>query len=196
MECENREDDNQLWYDRLKEWADTIRDNLKDNIYDDVTDMNDVIDATITATLLDIGFNILDLPSAIGHLGEGTGEYLSNPSWETAPGMLYDVSLTLSVVSIGASQLNSTYYRYISAESNLTYDINGNIVGGTWLTKEQYSSMLEAQNNLQIPNTPTSVIQVDIPWSTTYVDGPGAASGNPGFGIGGGIEFRAYPLIK
>jgi len=191
-----REEDDSLWYDRLKEWADTIRDSLKDEIFDDVTSTFDVIDATITASLLDIGFNILDLPSAIGHLGEGTGEYLSNPSWETAPGVLYDVSLTLSIVSLATSQLNSTYYRYLSYDSNLTYDAVGNVAEGTWVTGQQYSSMLEAQSNLQIPTTPSAVIRVDVPWSTTYVDGPGVVSGNPQYGIGGGIEYRIYPLVK
>jgi len=190
-----REEDS-LWYDRLKEWADDVRDMLKDEIFDDVTSTYDVIDATIAASLLDIGFNILDMPSAIGHLGEGTGEYLSDPSWETAPGLLYDISLSLSIVSLGASQLNSTYYRYLSYDSNLTYDAAGNVVGGTWVTRQQFSSMLEAQNNLQLPATPSVVIRVDVPWSTTYVNGPGVVSGNPQYGIGGGIEFRVYPLIK
>jgi RHS repeat-associated protein len=49
----------------------------------------------------------LSTPQAIGHLGEGSGTFAGNPSWETAPGMLMDVSLAASVMAAGMAPLPS-----------------------------------------------------------------------------------------
>jgi hypothetical protein len=46
-------------------------------------------------------------PAAIGHLGEGSGTFSADPSWENAPGVLSDVLTVGAVLSATASALPS-----------------------------------------------------------------------------------------
>ena len=58
-------------------------------------------------TAIDVATGIGHMPAAIGHLGEGTGTFSADPSWENAPGMLMDVSIAASVMAAGMSGLPS-----------------------------------------------------------------------------------------
>jgi hypothetical protein len=48
---------------------------------------------------MDVGTGLVHFPAAIGHLGEGAGTFAGDPSWETAPGLCYDIA---TVATIGA----------------------------------------------------------------------------------------------
>jgi RHS repeat-associated protein len=179
-----------LWYDKLARWANLTTDEAKDLVYSGIaTNASDIYGSTLLATLMEFGMGIFQVPSQIGHLGEGTGTFSSNPSWETAPGMLMDVSLTASILATAGAQLNTTYNRYTYSGQRPTYDSNGSVLDRTWLTRTTYGSMGEAQSRLQLPQTPTSVTQVNVSWNR-YIAGPRSATRNPSLGKGGGGEYR------
>ena len=75
---------------------------------------------------------------------------------------------------------NLDYYRY----SNGT-----NSTAGPWLTTNNYGEDFStAQQQLQLPTTPTQVNQVNVPFYEP-VAGPRTVSGNPDLGTGGGTEY-------
>lgn len=107
-----------------------------------------------------------------------------------------DVSLTASILATAGAQLNTKYYRYIGPGSRPTYDAQGQISRGTWLTKTKYSSFAEAESKLQIPlkSRPISAVEeVRVPWSK-YIGGPNRVRGNSQWGDGEGIEYRTGGL--
>ena len=52
--------------------------------------------ATIN-TVMDLGMGTIDIPYSLGHLGEGSGEFVADPSIETTGGLISDVGTTASV---------------------------------------------------------------------------------------------------
>ncbi|MBU1088158.1 MAG: hypothetical protein KKD05_11670 [Candidatus Omnitrophica bacterium] len=93
-----------LWYDRLALWASMQTEEAKDIIISGMaTDAAGIYEATVITTVMEFGMGVFQTPAAIGHLGEGTGTFMSNPSWQTAPGMLTDVSLVATILSVGLS---------------------------------------------------------------------------------------------
>jgi len=58
-------------------------------------------------TGLDLIGGIASIPSAIGHLGEGTGAFSANPSWQNFSGVVSDALVVGSVLSATASALPS-----------------------------------------------------------------------------------------
>ena len=182
--------DSPLWYDQFASFVNFGIGQTKDWLFTNFsTSEIGVYSTAFLATALDFGAGILKIPSTIGHLGEGTGYFISDPSWETAPGMLMDVSLTASILATVSIQLNTSYNRYIGPESKPTYDTQGKVINKTWLTKDSYEKMIDAKEYLQLPNVPTSMQQVKVPW-LKYVGGPQKATSNPQWGIGGGTEYR------
>ena len=100
--------ENPLWYDRFSNWVGFGVAQSKDFLFSSLSSTRaGAYTAAFLATGLDAGGGIFHLPSALGHLGEGTGTFLAQPSWETAPGMLRDVSTVASVGAIAAGGLPS-----------------------------------------------------------------------------------------
>lgn len=93
-----------LWYDKLSGWADQVAETAKSYYFDNAApNAIGIGAATAVTTAIDFGMGIFHYPAALGHLGEGTGTFIANPSLQTAPGMLMDVS---SVSSVGAFALS------------------------------------------------------------------------------------------
>ncbi len=57
--------------------------------------------ATAVDTAIDLGNGLASTPAAIGHLGEGTGTFSADPSWENAAGLAQDVSTAAGVLAAG-----------------------------------------------------------------------------------------------
>ena len=58
-------------------------------------------------TAIDVVTGIGHTPAAIGHLGEGTGTFSADPSWQNLPGVVSDALVVGSVLSVTASALPS-----------------------------------------------------------------------------------------
>ena len=78
------DDYNGLWYDRLARWS--------DNAFGPLNGLPGVDDVN----------GLLHLPHAVGHLGQGTGNFAADPSLANAPGLVRDVVTFGSVVAAGA----------------------------------------------------------------------------------------------
>ena len=88
-----------LWYDRLADWADQRTATTKDIINNKLASGPLGIGAaTVLNSVVDFGMGTLHAPSAIGHLGEGSGYFAADPSLETAPGLFSDIGVFGSVV--------------------------------------------------------------------------------------------------
>ena len=89
-----------LWYDKLSSWVSQVTEEAKSAVFANMpANTAGVIGATLLTTTMDFGMGVFHYPSSLGHLGEGSGTFLSNPSWETAPGMLMDVSVTSGLLA-------------------------------------------------------------------------------------------------
>lgn len=95
---------NDEWYDKLAAGARNTANFLKDAVLDSYSDsgMFGVVVATILNTGIDATANSLMFPSAIFHLGEGTGAYVGNPAADPyALGVWEDVGTGFSVLLMG-----------------------------------------------------------------------------------------------
>lgn len=103
-----------LWYDRLALWTALVLGSGKDLIFSGVEpNAFSILGAILAASVADLILGTLYLPSSIGHLGEGTGYFIANPSLQTAPGMLMDVSLVATILAggsgaIGRGEINAS----------------------------------------------------------------------------------------
>ncbi|MBF0386175.1 MAG: hypothetical protein HQL27_09965, partial [Candidatus Omnitrophica bacterium] len=186
--------DNPLWYDKLSMSASDSIKGAKDYLFEEFSSTKiAAYSAAILSTGLDFFSGPLHLPAKLGHLGEGTGEFMARPTLDNAPKMLMDVSLTAGILSTVGTQLNTKYLKYTGPGSKpVSYDKMGNVNKGTWLTKKKYKSFTEAENKLQIPlkSRPIGNIEeVKVPWNQ-YIGGPKKVRGNDQWGEGGGIEYR------
>jgi RHS repeat-associated protein len=88
-----------LWYEDLATWAQTTADRtetwLDFHLPWQIAGVGD------TAVALLAG--VASTPDAISHLGEGTGAWSEDPSWETSPGLFMDISLSAGILAGGLS---------------------------------------------------------------------------------------------
>ena len=81
------------------------------------------------------------------------------------------------------NKLRMPYWRYVGPKSNQN---------SPWMTrgyKPPYGhDMAKAKDKLQLPNMPTHVQKIDVPWWQP-VRGPGPARNHPEWGSGGGPEY-------
>jgi hypothetical protein len=101
------------WYDELSQWAHGNLEVSKDAVNNSIPTDNaaakgvgEVI-ATAVNTAMELGTGLLDIPSNIGHLGEGTGKFSANPTLENAAGVAKDVSVAAGVLATGLSGVPS-----------------------------------------------------------------------------------------
>ncbi|MDR3710996.1 MAG: RHS repeat-associated core domain-containing protein [Capsulimonadaceae bacterium] len=88
------------WYDRLKQTVDAWVNRRKAaNVKSLATNGAGVATATVLNTALDVAGGVLSMPSAIGHLGEGAGNFAALPSIKTAPGLVGDILTAASVLA-------------------------------------------------------------------------------------------------
>ena len=83
-----------IGYDRFGDWSTSKVLGLKSRL----ESQNWILAGTL-ATGLDLLNGFVHFPASIGHLEEGAGTFAGNPSWETAPGLCYDIA---TVATIGA----------------------------------------------------------------------------------------------
>ena len=97
------------WYDRLALYA-ALRTAEAQGIVLSGLGANaaDIYLAALLNSLMEFGMGTLQFPSAIGHLGEGSGRFLSRPSLETSPGMLMDISIIASALAAGFSAISGS----------------------------------------------------------------------------------------
>ena len=84
-----------LWFDRLGNWS-------RNRIDGAISWNNNNLPwgaAGLLNSLMELGHGTVALPQAIGHIGEGAGTFAGDPSWETAPGLCSDVSLSAGIVA-------------------------------------------------------------------------------------------------
>ena len=108
-----------LWYDRLGIWAGNKVDIAKDYYANNLP----WVISGILNTAIDIVSGPAHIPSAIGHLGEGTGCFSADPNWRNAGGVVSDVFVVGSVLAVTASALPSLSGSVVvasPAEKNLT----------------------------------------------------------------------------
>jgi RHS repeat-associated protein len=101
------------WYDELSQWGHSNLEISKDAVNNSIPTDNAVskgigeVIATAVNTAMELGTGLLDIPSNIGHLGEGTGKFSANPTLENAAGVAKDVSVAAGVLATGLSGVPS-----------------------------------------------------------------------------------------
>ena len=145
-----------------------------------------ILAATGLNTALDVGRGFADLPSAIGHLGEGSGNFAGAPSLKTAPGLVGDVLTAASVVApvggvlrggaAAADRLN--LYRVVEpgevtdilTTGRLNPSSSGGAVKyfwGAFSDAERYASLIEGKTGF---GSPLSIIRTSA--DRSVVSGP------------------------
>jgi len=92
-----------MWYDQASDWLSRVTGTAKDYY-------NNTLPWGVAGTLntaIDVVTGIGHTPAAIGHLGEGTGTFSADPSWQNLPGVVSDALVVGSVLSVTASALPS-----------------------------------------------------------------------------------------
>lgn len=89
-----------IWYDDLSDWTRRKVDCSKGWLDNTLPWWL----AGIYGTELDLLSGFLMTPGALGHLGEGSGNWAGNPTWENSPGLFLDISLTASVLATAGAQ--------------------------------------------------------------------------------------------
>ena len=203
-----------LWFDNLASWS-------RNRVTSTENQLNTSLPWGVAGTIntfMEIGNNILSAPAAIGHLGEGSGRFAGDPSWENAPGLCSDISIVASTLAAGMAPLPSAnvplgydnvVYRYVGAgEANSasgagtipnTY-ADGLTARPTYVTPDPpMSSVAQAEDSLQIgqnnpvspSESPTHILAGDAADTTFDYQGPVAG--------GSGTEMTTneeIPLIS
>lgn len=86
-----------LWYDDLANYVGNSAAQAKDIVNNSLPP----VAATALDTAIDLGNGLASTPAAIGHLGEGSGTFSADPSWENAAGLAQDVSTAAGVLAGG-----------------------------------------------------------------------------------------------
>jgi len=86
-----------IWYDDLASYVANSAGRAKDIINNSLPPAA----AAAVDTAVDLGSGLASTPAAIGHLGEGSGTFSADPSWENAAGVARDVSTAAGVLSAG-----------------------------------------------------------------------------------------------
>jgi RHS repeat-associated protein len=92
-----------MWYDQTSDWLSGVTGTAKDYY-------NNTLPWGLAGTIntgIDVVTGIGHMPAAIGHLGEGTGRFSVDPSLRNLPGVVSDVLVVGSVLSVTASALPS-----------------------------------------------------------------------------------------
>jgi len=92
-----------MWYDQTSDWLSRVTGTAKD-YYNETLPWGV---AGVLNTAIDVLAGIGHTPAAIGHLGEGTGRFSADPSWQNLPGVASDVLTVVSVAAVTASALPS-----------------------------------------------------------------------------------------
>jgi hypothetical protein len=95
-------EDGDLWFDRLAKWS---RNNVDQSI-PIIANWPIAISGTLL-TAMEMGNGLASFPSAIGHLGEGTGRFAADPTLENSAGLFMDISTVASIGAIAGSGLPS-----------------------------------------------------------------------------------------
>jgi hypothetical protein len=137
-----------------------------------------VLSTLTTAGSLQTGVNVGEAATGISI----TGRELSTTERAVKGAFGAIGFLTLGNEAV-AQKAFAPYWRYVSSQSN---------PNSPWLTrgwKSPYGTdFARAKNALQLPNMPTDVQKVDIPWWEP-VSGPRPAMKFPEYGSGGGAEW-------
>ena len=90
--------DGPFWYDRLANASDFGNNAQKNSMNDFYAGDPTHLVATLANTALDLGNGLLHVPSAIGHLGEKTGNFAGDPTLANSAGVFGDAVTAVSVV--------------------------------------------------------------------------------------------------
>ena len=126
------------WWDRLEAWS---RNNVNES-FNATSGLWWPLQGTLL-TAMELGHGLAAFPSAIGHLGEGSGTFAGDPSWETSPGLFMDISTVASVGAITAIGLPSArtpfgrtpagraYTQHYGTETGPVRNIPGSVIDNT-----------------------------------------------------------------
>ena len=166
-------------------------------------------------TVVQIGQGIVSTPQAIGHLGEGSGTFAGNPSWQNAPGMLMDVSVAASVLAAGMAPLPSAnvplgstvsgggtsqnLYHYTSADPTAIANqgLRPGASGNVYATPVGNLSPLQAQVDLALPpnrGLPQHLVEIDVPTLESMgIQVPAAGTVGRSYNMPGGGTEVVFP---
>ena len=176
------------WYDDWGAWV-SQQVSTAQTFYDNHLPW--VVAGTLNTGISIVG-NVLSTPQALGHLGEGAGTFSADPSWQTAPGLLSDISVAAGTLAGGLSPVaafntpigyGNVVYRYVGAGEAVTADTTG-VIPNTYANgspKQVYvtpdapmSSVDQAESSLQIgsqnPNGATASPEYIIAADASGVD--------------------------
>ena len=146
------------WYDRVGAWTKNVAETAKDFYAEHLPWQ---ISGAIN-TGIDLATGPLMMPSAIGHLGEGTGTFVGDPSWENAKGVLNDGLVVVGIASLTTTALPSLTGSAVKAGTPVyrVYGDGSGPLGKSW-TPVDPRTVNNYRNAAGLPNENTGRFVVE-----------------------------------
>ena len=189
----------QLWFDRLGNWAASGSASLQNTM---IETYPWPVAGTLN-TVIQVGQGFVSTPQSIGHLGEGTGTFVGNPTFENSAGVFRDISIGASVLAAGMSALPSANVPLGSSSVGTPQGIavqSGTPASQTGLQQVQNGTTVYRQGQLGYQNTGNAQYwslqnPASTPGYANQMGMPAAASGETWI-MGGQVNPAASVITR